>query len=102
MWTTKWSISSFKFRFFSLYNDIVAQNVIFRRAGSNHSVAIWLNLSLCCPVVVESLHEAAYKNALCNSLYCPEYMVGNIKSEHVSIFTLFVFFFKFVSPNYTY
>uniref|UniRef100_A0A8D3DI58 Ubiquinol-cytochrome c reductase core protein 2a n=1 Tax=Scophthalmus maximus TaxID=52904 RepID=A0A8D3DI58_SCOMX len=26
--------------------------------------------------VIEKLHEAAYKNALSNSLYCPEYMVG--------------------------
>lgn len=34
--------------------------------------------------VIEGLHEAAYKNALSNSLYCPDYMVGNIKSEHVS------------------
>lgn len=38
------------------------------------------------PGVVESLHDAAYKNALCNSLYCPDHMVGNIQSEHVSIF----------------
>ncbi|XP_037546702.1 cytochrome b-c1 complex subunit 2, mitochondrial [Nematolebias whitei] len=43
-------------------------------------------------VVVESLHEAAYKNALCNSLYCPEYMVGNIKSEHLH---------QFVQNNFT-
>uniref|UniRef100_A0A8C7YNA5 Ubiquinol-cytochrome c reductase core protein 2b n=1 Tax=Oryzias sinensis TaxID=183150 RepID=A0A8C7YNA5_9TELE len=33
--------------------------------------------------VIESLHQAAYKNALCNSLYCPDHMVGNIQSEHV-------------------
>uniref|UniRef100_A0A673BYU9 Cytochrome b-c1 complex subunit 2, mitochondrial-like n=1 Tax=Sphaeramia orbicularis TaxID=375764 RepID=A0A673BYU9_9TELE len=26
--------------------------------------------------VIERLHEAAYKNALSNSLYCPDYMVG--------------------------
>uniref|UniRef100_G3P584 Ubiquinol-cytochrome c reductase core protein 2 n=1 Tax=Gasterosteus aculeatus aculeatus TaxID=481459 RepID=G3P584_GASAC len=25
--------------------------------------------------VIESLHEAAYKNALCNSLYCPQHML---------------------------
>uniref|UniRef100_A0A8C7YPT8 Ubiquinol-cytochrome c reductase core protein 2b n=1 Tax=Oryzias sinensis TaxID=183150 RepID=A0A8C7YPT8_9TELE len=35
--------------------------------------------------VIESLHQAAYKNALCNSLYCPDHMVGNIQSEHVSL-----------------
>lgn len=37
------------------------------------------------PGVVEGLHYAAYKNALCNSLYCPDHMVGNIKSEDVSM-----------------
>lgn len=40
--------------------------------------------------VVEGLHEAAYKNALCNSLYCPDHMVDNIHSEHVSTFPLFI------------
>lgn len=41
------------------------------------------------PGMVESLHDAAYKNALCNSLYCPDHMVGNIHSEHVSNFHCF-------------
>lgn len=36
--------------------------------------------------VVEALHYAAYKNALCNSLYCPDHMVGNIQSEHVRVY----------------
>ncbi|XP_056153774.1 cytochrome b-c1 complex subunit 2, mitochondrial isoform X2 [Lampris incognitus] len=36
--------------------------------------------------VIESLHAAAYKNALANSLYCPDYMVGNIQSEHLHHF----------------
>ncbi|XP_041670771.1 cytochrome b-c1 complex subunit 2, mitochondrial isoform X1 [Cheilinus undulatus] len=36
--------------------------------------------------VVEALHAAAYKNALCNSLYCPDHMVGNIQSEHLHHF----------------
>ncbi|XP_077359918.1 cytochrome b-c1 complex subunit 2, mitochondrial-like isoform X1 [Festucalex cinctus] len=36
--------------------------------------------------VVESLHEAAYKNALSNSLYCPDYMVGKFQSEHLHQF----------------
>uniref|UniRef100_A0A8D0DD21 Ubiquinol-cytochrome c reductase core protein 2b n=1 Tax=Sander lucioperca TaxID=283035 RepID=A0A8D0DD21_SANLU len=40
--------------------------------------------------VIEGLHEAAYKNALCNSLYCPTHMVGNIQSGHVSIFPIFI------------
>lgn len=40
--------------------------------------------------VVEGLHEVAYKNALCNSLYCPDHMVGNIHSEHVSVFPEFI------------
>lgn len=33
--------------------------------------------------LLESLHAAAYKNALSNSLYCPEYMVGKITTEQV-------------------
>lgn len=45
---------------------------------------------LCFPAMVESLHDAAYKNALCNSLYCPDHMVGNIHSEHVSHFQCFI------------
>ncbi|XP_032357555.1 cytochrome b-c1 complex subunit 2, mitochondrial isoform X2 [Etheostoma spectabile] len=42
--------------------------------------------------VVEGLHEAAYKNALCNSLYCPTHMVGNIQSGHLH---------QFVQNNFT-
>ncbi|XP_039991462.1 cytochrome b-c1 complex subunit 2, mitochondrial isoform X2 [Xiphias gladius] len=42
--------------------------------------------------VVEGLHEAAYKNALCNSLYCPDHMVDNIHSEHLH---------QFVQNNFT-
>ncbi|KAM9336852.1 cytochrome b-c1 complex subunit 2, mitochondrial isoform 1-T1 [Symphorus nematophorus] len=42
--------------------------------------------------VVEGLHYAAYKNALCNSLYCPDHMVGNIQSEHLH---------QFVQNNFT-
>uniref|UniRef100_A0A3P9IH88 Ubiquinol-cytochrome c reductase core protein 2b n=1 Tax=Oryzias latipes TaxID=8090 RepID=A0A3P9IH88_ORYLA len=42
--------------------------------------------------VIESLHQAAYKNALCNSLYCPDHMVGNIHSEHLH---------QFVQNNFT-
>lgn len=33
--------------------------------------------------VIEKLHKAAYKNALSNSLYCPDYMVGRISSNQV-------------------
>ncbi|XP_071761207.1 cytochrome b-c1 complex subunit 2, mitochondrial isoform X1 [Centroberyx gerrardi] len=36
--------------------------------------------------VIEGLHAAAYKNALCNSLYCPDHMVGNVKSDHLHHF----------------
>lgn len=40
--------------------------------------------------VIEKLHEAAYKNALSNSLYCPDFMVGRISTEQVWIcFILF-------------
>uniref|UniRef100_A0A3Q3VQW8 Uncharacterized protein n=1 Tax=Mola mola TaxID=94237 RepID=A0A3Q3VQW8_MOLML len=42
--------------------------------------------------VVEGLHDAAYKNALCNSLYCPDHMVGHIHSEHLH---------QFVQNNFT-
>uniref|UniRef100_A0A672NDI2 Cytochrome b-c1 complex subunit 2, mitochondrial-like n=1 Tax=Sinocyclocheilus grahami TaxID=75366 RepID=A0A672NDI2_SINGR len=31
--------------------------------------------------VIEILHAAAYKNALSNSLYCPDYMLGQITTE---------------------
>uniref|UniRef100_A0A674MHL3 Ubiquinol-cytochrome c reductase core protein 2a n=1 Tax=Takifugu rubripes TaxID=31033 RepID=A0A674MHL3_TAKRU len=33
--------------------------------------------------VFEKLHEAAYKNALSNSLYCPDHMVGHISANQV-------------------
>lgn len=36
-----------------------------------------------CAGVIEKLHEAAYKNALSNSLYCPEHMVGKISVDLV-------------------
>ncbi|KAM3591691.1 uncharacterized protein V6R79_005856 [Siganus canaliculatus] len=42
--------------------------------------------------VVEGLHNAAFKNALTNSLYCPDHMVGNIHSEHLH---------QFVQNNFT-
>ncbi|RXM36321.1 Cytochrome b-c1 complex subunit 2, mitochondrial [Acipenser ruthenus] len=36
--------------------------------------------------VLENLHTAAYKSALCNALYCPDYMVGKITSEQLHAF----------------
>ncbi|KAK3529339.1 hypothetical protein QTP70_029145 [Hemibagrus guttatus] len=36
--------------------------------------------------LLESLHAAAYKNALSNSLYCPEYMVGKITTDQLHSF----------------
>ncbi|XP_035262821.1 cytochrome b-c1 complex subunit 2, mitochondrial isoform X1 [Anguilla anguilla] len=42
--------------------------------------------------VIESLHAAAYKNALSNSLYCPDYMVGHIGSDQM---------LSFVQNNFT-
>ncbi|KAI7803559.1 cytochrome b-c1 complex subunit 2, mitochondrial [Triplophysa rosa] len=36
--------------------------------------------------VLEKLHEAAYKNALSNSLYCPDFMVGKIGVDHLQKF----------------
>ncbi|GAA6086339.1 cytochrome b-c1 complex subunit 2, mitochondrial [Tachysurus ichikawai] len=36
--------------------------------------------------LLESLHAAAYKNGLSNSLYCPEYMVGKITSDQLHAF----------------
>ncbi|XP_059203121.1 cytochrome b-c1 complex subunit 2, mitochondrial [Centropristis striata] len=45
-------------------------------------------LALQCPQigVVEKLHEAAYKNALSNSLYCPDYMVGHVSHTQLQSF----------------
>ncbi|KAA0705196.1 Cytochrome b-c1 complex subunit 2, mitochondrial [Triplophysa tibetana] len=42
--------------------------------------------------VLEKLHEAAYKNALSNSLYCPDFMVGKIGVDHLQ---------KFFANHYT-
>ncbi|KAG1961526.1 cytochrome b-c1 complex subunit 2, mitochondrial [Pimephales promelas] len=42
--------------------------------------------------VIEKLHEAAYKHALSNSLYCPDHMVGRIGVDHLQ---------KFFADNYT-
>uniref|UniRef100_A0A3Q3X018 Uncharacterized protein n=1 Tax=Mola mola TaxID=94237 RepID=A0A3Q3X018_MOLML len=42
--------------------------------------------------VIEKLHEAAYKNALSNSLYCPDYMVGRISPNQLQ---------SFVEDNFT-
>uniref|UniRef100_A0A3Q1FGR6 Ubiquinol-cytochrome c reductase core protein 2a n=1 Tax=Acanthochromis polyacanthus TaxID=80966 RepID=A0A3Q1FGR6_9TELE len=41
-----------------------------------------------CPQIgiIEKLHEAAYKNALSNSLYCPDFMVGRISPEQLQSF----------------
>ncbi|XP_053132363.1 cytochrome b-c1 complex subunit 2, mitochondrial [Hemicordylus capensis] len=42
--------------------------------------------------LLENLHAAAYRNALSNSLYCPDYMVGNLTSEQLH---------QFVQNNFT-
>lgn len=42
--------------------------------------------------VIERLHEAAYKNALSHSLYCPDYMVGHVSPEQLH---------SFVQDNFT-
>lgn len=36
--------------------------------------------------VIEDLHAAAYKNALANSLYCPDYRIGKVTSEELHYF----------------
>lgn len=36
--------------------------------------------------VIENLHAAAYKNALANSLYCPDYRIGKVTSEELHFF----------------
>ncbi|XP_076856171.1 cytochrome b-c1 complex subunit 2, mitochondrial [Brachyhypopomus gauderio] len=36
--------------------------------------------------VIENLHAAAYKNALSNSLYCPDYKVGKITPDKMHTF----------------
>lgn len=51
-------------------------------------------LALQCPQigVIEKLHEAGYKNTLTHSLYCPDYMVGNVSSAQLQ---------SFVEDNFT-
>nr|XP_044987065.1 cytochrome b-c1 complex subunit 2, mitochondrial [Jaculus jaculus] len=36
--------------------------------------------------VIENLHAAAYKNALANSLYCPDYRIGKVTSDELNYF----------------
>ncbi|XP_062859418.1 cytochrome b-c1 complex subunit 2, mitochondrial [Trichomycterus rosablanca] len=36
--------------------------------------------------VLENLHAAAYKNALSNSVYCPQHMIGKITSDQMHAF----------------
>ncbi|KAK7940353.1 hypothetical protein WMY93_003679 [Mugilogobius chulae] len=36
--------------------------------------------------VMEKLHEAAYKNALSHSLYCPDFMVGRVSPKELHAF----------------
>jgi len=35
--------------------------------------------------VIENLHAAAYRNALANSLYCPDYRIGKVTPVEVLI-----------------
>uniref|UniRef100_A0A669E0J3 Ubiquinol-cytochrome c reductase core protein 2a n=1 Tax=Oreochromis niloticus TaxID=8128 RepID=A0A669E0J3_ORENI len=51
----------------------------------------YLTFSLCLVLfspaeVIEKLHEAAYKNTLSNSLYCPDFMVGHVSSQQLKSF----------------
>ncbi|KAM6155212.1 cytochrome b-c1 complex subunit 2, mitochondrial [Rhynchocyon petersi] len=36
--------------------------------------------------VIENLHAAAYRNALANSLYCPDYRIGKVASEELHFY----------------
>uniref|UniRef100_A0A8C9DQF7 Ubiquinol-cytochrome c reductase core protein 2 n=1 Tax=Prolemur simus TaxID=1328070 RepID=A0A8C9DQF7_PROSS len=36
--------------------------------------------------VIENLHAAAYRNALANSLYCPDYRIGKVTPEELHYF----------------
>lgn len=50
--------------------------------------------------MLENLHAAAYKNALANPLYCPDYRVGKITSEQVGFFIVVLkICFSFLSRN---
>uniref|UniRef100_A0A8D0GJI7 Ubiquinol-cytochrome c reductase core protein 2 n=1 Tax=Sphenodon punctatus TaxID=8508 RepID=A0A8D0GJI7_SPHPU len=42
--------------------------------------------------ILENLHAAAYRNALANPLYCPDYMIGKLTSEQLH---------QFVQNNFT-
>uniref|UniRef100_A0A2R8MAS3 Peptidase M16 N-terminal domain-containing protein n=1 Tax=Callithrix jacchus TaxID=9483 RepID=A0A2R8MAS3_CALJA len=41
--------------------------------------------------VIENLHAAAYRNALANPLYCPDYRIGKVTPEEVPSLFLFLF-----------
>uniref|UniRef100_A0A669F5S5 Ubiquinol-cytochrome c reductase core protein 2a n=1 Tax=Oreochromis niloticus TaxID=8128 RepID=A0A669F5S5_ORENI len=51
--------------------------------------------------VIEKLHEAAYKNTLSNSLYCPDFMVGHVSSQQVRICVTSFFFFYLKGVNHS-
>ncbi|KAJ6659740.1 hypothetical protein lerEdw1_018455 [Lerista edwardsae] len=52
--------------------------------------------------VLENLHAVAYRNALANSLYCPDYKIGKITSEQKSKMPLFSLqLHQFVQSNFT-
>uniref|UniRef100_A0A8C5K8Y9 Ubiquinol cytochrome c reductase core protein 2 n=1 Tax=Jaculus jaculus TaxID=51337 RepID=A0A8C5K8Y9_JACJA len=48
----------------------------------------WLDVLVltCLTDVIENLHAAAYKNALANSLYCPDYRIGKVTSDELNYF----------------
>uniref|UniRef100_I3KKG3 Ubiquinol-cytochrome c reductase core protein 2a n=1 Tax=Oreochromis niloticus TaxID=8128 RepID=I3KKG3_ORENI len=57
-----------------------------------------------CPQIgalIEKLHEAAYKNTLSNSLYCPDFMVGHVSSQQVRICVTSFFFFYLKGVNHS-
>ncbi|NXY49502.1 QCR2 protein, partial [Ceuthmochares aereus] len=59
------------------------------QVGNLHKVALMLIIiseTLFLLGVLENLHAAAYKNALANPLYCPDYKIGKITSEQLHHF----------------
>ncbi|XP_077476000.1 ubiquinol-cytochrome c reductase core protein 2a [Stigmatopora argus] len=57
-------------------NDLTSRvNVDKARAGQSRRIGI-----------IEKLHEAAYKNALSNSLLCPDFMVGKVSPQQLHSF----------------
>ncbi len=46
---------------------------------------LYIKVYFCFPVVMEALHDAAFRNALSNSIYCPPHNVARLTNDIVSL-----------------